>query len=133
MKTLKTLLIATILVGIFAMPVMAQEITDPTKVYKEESFNIDEQKLIDDFHKGEVWRCNNYLSYLDGVIFNLQETARVKKEIVTNFTELAKVNPYFQTLLPKAIKDYEDAVAWVDAYKAYRKAVSADLKIRYNY
>lgn len=133
MKTLKTLLIATILVGIFAIPVMAQEITDPTKVYKEESFNIDEQKLIDDFHKGEVWRCNNYLSYLDGVIFNLQETARVKKEIVTNFTELAKVNPYFQTLLPKAIKDYEDAVAWVDAYKAYRKAVSADLKIRYNY
>ena len=133
MKTLKTLLIATILVGIFAMPVMAQEITDPTKVYKEESFNIDEQKLIDDFHKGEVWRCNNYLSYLDGVIFNLQETARVKKEIVTNFTELAKVNPYFQTLLPKAIKDYEDAVAWVDAYKTYRKAVSADLKIRYNY
>ena len=133
MKTLKTLLIATILVGIFAMPVMAQEITDPTKVYKEESFNIDEQKLIDDFHKGEVWRCNNYLSYLDGVIFNLQETARVKKEIVTNYTELAKVNPYFQTLLPKAIKDYEDAVAWVDAYKAYRKAVSADLKIRYNY
>ena len=133
MKTLKTLLIATILVGIFAMPVMAQEITDPTKVYKEESFNIDEQKLIDDFHKGEVWRCNNYCAYLDGVIFNLQETARVKKEIVTNFTELAKVNPYFQTLLPKAIKDYEDAVAWVDAYKAYRKAVSADLKIRYNY
>lgn len=133
MKALKVTVLTAILTMVFCLPVMAQEVTDPTKVYKEDAFNIDEQKLIDDFHKGEVWRCNNYVEYLDGVIFNLNETARIKKEIVTNYTELAKVNPYFQTLLPNAIKDYGEAVAWVDAYKAYRQAVAADLKIRYNY
>ena len=132
-KAIKTLVVSMVLTVGFALPVFAQEVTDPTKVYTEEQFNIDEQKLIEDFHKGEVWRCNNYVEYLDGVIFNLNETARVKKEIVTNYTELAKVNPYFNTLLPKAIKDYEDAVNWVNAYKAYRQAVSADLKVRYNY
>ena len=129
----KVAIVSAILTMVFCLPVMAQEITDPTKVYTEDAFNIDEQKLIDDFHKGEVWRCENYVEYLDGVIFNLNETARIKKEIVTNYTELAKVNPYFQTLLPNAIKDYGEAVAWVDAYKAYRQAVQADLKIRYNY
>ena len=129
----KVAIVSAILTMVFCLPVMAQEITDPTKVYTEDAFNIDEQKLIDDFHKGEVWRCENYVKYLDGVIFNLNETARIKKEIVTNYTELAKVNPYFQTLLPNAIKDYGEAVAWVDAYKAYRQAVQADLKIRYNY
>ena len=132
-KAIKTLILTSILTMVFAIPVLAQEVTDPEKVYKEEAFNIDEQKLIDDFHNGEVWRCENYVEYLDGVIFNLNETARIKKEIVINYTELAKVNPYFQTLLPSAIKDYETAVAWVDAYKAYRQAVSADLKVRYNY
>lgn len=133
MKAIKVTLLTAILTMVFCLTVMAQEVTDPTKVYKEDAFNIDEQKLIDDFHKGEVWRCENYVKYLDGVIFNLNETARIKKEIVTNYTELAKVNPYFQTLLPNAIKDYTEAVAWVDAYKAYRQAVQADLKIRYNY
>ncbi len=132
-RWLKTIVVTAVMVGILAMPVMAQEVTDPTKVYTEDSFIIDEAKLIEDFHKGEIWRCNNYVSYLDGVIYNLQETARVKKEVVTNYTELSKYNPYFKTLLPKAIKDYEDAVAWVNAYKEYRKAVSADLKVRYNY
>lgn len=133
MKAIKVTLLTAILTMVFCLPVMAQEVTDPTKVYKEDAFNIDEQKLIDDFHKGEVWRCENYVEYLDGVIFNLNETARIKKEIVTNYTELAKVNPYFKTLLPNAIKDYTEAVAWVDAYKAYRNAVAADLKVRYNY
>ena len=133
MKAIKTLVVATLLTMVFALPVMAQEVTDPTKVYTEDKFNIDEGKLIEDFHKGEVWRCENYVSYLDGVIYNLNETARIKKEIVTNYTELAKVNPYFQTLLPNAIKDYDEAVAWVNAYKAYRQAVQADLKARYNY
>ena len=132
-RTIKTLIISAVVSALFAIPVMAQEVTDPEKVYKEDAFNIDEQKLIDDFHKGEVWRCNNYLEYLDGVIFNLNETARIKKEVVTNYTQLAKVNPYFNSLLPGAIKDYETAVAWVDAYKAYRQAVAADLKVRYNY
>lgn len=133
MKAIKTVIIATILMGVFAIPVMAQEVTDPKAVYTEDQFNIDEGKLIEDFHKGEVWRCNNYVEYLDGVIFNLNETARIKKEVVTNYTELAKVNPYFNTLLPDAIKQYNEAVGWVEAYKQYRNAVSADLKVRYKY
>ena len=132
-KALSVLLITAMVMVVFTVPVFAQEVTDPTKVYTENAFNIDEGKLIEDFHKGEVWRCNNYVEYLDGVIYNLNETARIKKEIVTNYTELAKVNPYFMTLLPNAIKDYENAVAWVNAYKEYRKAVQADLKARYNY
>lgn len=132
-KVFKSLVVAMVLTVGFALPVFAQEVTDPKTVYTEEQFNIDENKLIEDFHKGEVWRCNNYVEYLDGVIYNLNETARIKKEIATNYTELAKVNPYFQTLLPNAIKDYTEAVGWVDAYKAYRNAVAADLKVRYNY
>ena len=133
MKVFKTLVVAMVLTVGFALPVFAQEVTDPKTVYTEDQFNIDEGKLIEDFHKGEVWRCNNYVEYLDGVIFNLNETARIKKEVVTNYTELAKVNPYFNTLLPKAIKDYEEATGWVIAYKDYRNAVSADLKFRYKY
>lgn len=132
-KVFKSLVVAMVLTVGFALPVFAQEVTDPKTVYTEDQFNIDEGKLIEDFHKGEVWRCENYVEYLDGVIFNLNETARIKKEIVTNYTELAKVNPYFQTLLPNAIKNYEEAVNWVNAYKVYRNAVAADLKVRYNY
>lgn len=132
-KVFKSLVVAMVVTVGFALPVFAQEVTDPKTVYTEEQFNIDEGKLIEDFHKGEVWRCNNYVEYLDGVIYNLNETARIKKEIVTNYTELAKVNPFFQTLLPNAIKNYEEAVNWVNAYKAYRNAVAADLKVRYNY
>lgn len=133
MKVFKTLVVAMVLTVGFSLPVFAQEVTDPKTVYTEDQFNIDEGKLIEDFHKGEVWRCNNYVEYLDGVIFNLNETARIKKEIVTNYTELAKVNPYFNTLLPDAIKQYNEAVGWVEAYKDYRNAVSADLKVRYKY
>ena len=132
-KLFKTLVVTALATAILAVPVFAQEVTDPTKVYTEEAFNIDEGKLIEDFHKGEVWRCNNYVKYLDGVIFNLEETARIKKEVVTNYTYLSQYNHYFATLIPQAQKDYETAVAWVNAYKAYRNAVAADLKVRYNY
>ena len=132
-KLFKVTILTALLTMVFAIPVFAQEVTDPTKVYTEEAFNIDEGKLIEDFHKGEVWRCNNYVKYLDGVIFNLEETARIKKEVVTNYTYLSQYNHYFATLIPQAQKDYETAVAWVNAYKAYRNAVAADLKVRYNY
>ena len=132
-KAIKAIIASILLVGILAVPVFAQEVTDPTKVYTEDKFNIDENKLIADFHNGEVWRCNNYLEYLDGVIFNLNETARIKKEIVTNYRYLSQYNSYYATLIPKAQQDYETAVAWVDAYKEYRQAVAADLKNRYRY
>lgn len=133
MKTAKVLLVTMALTIIMAIPVFAQEVTDPKKVYKEEAFNIDEQKLIDDFHNGEVWRCDNYVEYLDGVIFNLNETARIKKEIVTNYTYLSQFNPAFRDKIPQAQADYDEAVAWVNAYKEYRQAVKADLKARYKY
>ena len=132
-KAIRTLVVAVILTVGFCLPVFAQEVTDPTKVIKEETFVAGEDALAQEFHNSEVWRSENYVKYLDGVIYNLNETVRIKKEIVTNYTELAKVNPYFMTLLPNAIKDYENAVAWVDAYKEYRKAVQADLKVRYKY
>lgn len=113
--------------------VMAQEVTDPTKVYKEDAFNADEQILITDFHNGEVWRCENYVEYLDGVIFNLQETVRIKQEVVTNYKYLAQFNPYYNTLLPAAERDLAQAESWVAYYKAYRNAAQADLKARYKY
>lgn len=132
-KTIKTLVVAMVLTVGFALPVFAQEVTDPTKVYTEDKFNIDEGKLIEDFHKGEVWRCNNYVEYLDGVIFNLNETVRIKQEVVTNYKWLSQYNPYYNTLIPQAERDLAQAKAWVDAYKQYRNAVQADLKVRYKY
>lgn len=129
----KTIIASILLVGILAIPVAAQEVTDPNKVYKEDAFNADEQILINDFHSGEAWRCENYIEYLDGVIYNLSETVRIKKEVVTNYTYLAQYNSYYATLIPQAQKEYLEAVAWVDAYKEYRKAVAADLRTRYNY
>ena len=129
----RILAMVSVLTIIMAVPAFAQEVTDPEKVYKEDAFNIDEGKLIEDFHRGEITRCDNYVKYLDGVIYNLNETARIKKEIVTNYTYLAQFNSYYATLIPQAQKEYLEAVAWVDAYKEYRKAVAADLRIRYNY
>lgn len=132
-KRIKTLIIALVSSAVFTVPVMAQEVTDPTKVYKEDAFNVDEGKLIEDFHNGEVWRCNNYLEYLDGVIYNLNEVVRIKQEIVTNYKYLSQYNPYYTTLIPAAERDLAQAKAWVNAYKDYRKAVQADLKVRYKY
>ena len=129
----RILAMVSVLTIIMAVPAFAQEVTDPEKVYKEDAFNIDEGKLIEDFHKGEVWRCNNYLEYLDGVIFNLEETVRIKKEIVTNYRYLSQYNSYYATLIPDAEKEVAKAEAWVAAYKEYRKAVQADLKVRYKY
>ena len=132
-RAIKVVFMATALSVLMCIPVFAQEVTDPKKVYKEDAFNADEEILIKDFHNGEVWRCNNYVEYLDGVIFNLNETARIKKEVVTNYTYLSQFNPAFRDKIPQAQKEYDEAVAWVNAYKEYRKAVQADLKVRYKY
>jgi len=130
-KVLVTLLTTAIIMTVFAMPVFAQEVTDPTKVYKEDAFDADENILINDFNKGEVWRCNNYVSYLDGVIYNLNETVRIKQEVVNNYKYLSQFNPYFQTLLPKAEKDLAEARAWVEYYKMYKNKVQADFAVKY--
>lgn len=131
---MKKLIITTIALTIMmCVPVMAQEVTDPEKVIKEEVFVAGEDALAQEFHNSEVWRSENYVKYLDGVIYNLNETVRIKKEIVDNYKWLSQYNPYYATLIPQAQADYEKAVAWVDYYKAYKVAVQADLKVRYNY
>ena len=48
---------------------------------------------------------------------NLKETARIKKEIVTNYVELSKVNPSFAGKIPSAMEDYEAALEAVASYK----------------
>lgn len=133
MKVIKTLLISLVLVVVFVFPVFAQEVTDPTKVIMEETFVAGEDALAQEFHNSEVWRSENYVKYLDGVIYNLNETVRIKKEIVTNYIWLSQFNPQFAYMIPQAEKDLAEAQAWVDAYKAYKIAVQADLKARYNY
>ena len=132
-KLIKTLFFGTILTILFALPVMAQEVTDPEKVIKEETFVAGEDYLVQDFHKMEVWRCENYVKYLDGVIYNLNETVRIKQEIVDNYKWLSQYNPYYATLVPAAEKDLAEAKAWVDYYIAYKQAAQADLKARYKY
>ncbi len=42
---------------------------------------------------------------------NAKETARIKKEIVTNYTELSKFNPSFKSMIAPAVADYEKAMA----------------------
>lgn len=132
-RALKLLLISSVLTVLFAIPAFAQEVTDPTKVIMEETFTAGEDALAQEFHNSEVWRSNNYLKYLDGVVYNLNETARIKQEIVTNYKWLSQFNPQFAALIPQAEKDLVDAQAWVEAYKAYKIAVQNDLKIRYNF
>jgi len=132
-KLFKTLVVTAILTMVFALPVMAQEVTDPEKVYTVNAFNADEQILINDFHNMEVWRCENYVKYLDGVIYNLEETVRIKKEVVTNYKWLSQYNPYYATLIPAAERDLAQAESWVVYYKAYRNAAQAELKEKYKY
>ena len=118
---------------IMAQAVMAQEVTDPNKVIKEETFVAGEDRLANEFHNSEIWRSENYVKYLDGVIYNLNETVRIKQEVVTNYKWLAQYNPYYNTLLPAAERDLAQAKAWVEYYKAYKVNTQADLKIRYKY
>ena len=132
-KTIKTLFIGTILTILFAFPVFAQEVTDPEQVISLQTFTANEDYLVNDFHKMEVWRCENYVKYLDGVIYNLNETVRIKQEIVDNYKWLSQYNPYYATLVPAAEKDLAEAKAWVDYYIAYKQAAQADLKARYKY
>ena len=116
-----------------AYPELKQQQDLITKVIKEETFVAGEDALANEFHNSEVWRSENYVKYLDGVIFNLEEVVRIKQEVVTNYKYLSQYNPYYSTLVPAAERDLAQAKAWVQAYKEYKKAVQADLKVRYKY
>ncbi len=132
-KAIRLISLTMALMVLTCVPVLAQEVTDPTKVIKEETFVAGEDALANEFHNSEVWRSENYVKYLDGVIFNLEEVVRIKQEVVTNYKYLSQYNPYYATLVPAAERDLAQAKAWVQAYKEYRKAVQADLKVRYKY
>ena len=129
----KLLIVATLLMVMMCVPVMAQEVTDPNKVIKEEVFTAGEDALANEFHNSEIWRSENYLKYLDGVIYNLNETVRIKQEAVNGLKWLAQSNPYYSTLIPQAERELAQAKSWVEYYKAYRIQVQADLKARYKY
>ena len=132
-RAIRILAMSLLIMVVMAQAVMAQEVTDPNKVIKEETFVAGEDALAHEFHNSEVWRSENYVKYLDGVIYNLNEVVRIKQEIVTNYKWLSQYNPYYATLIPQAERDLAQAKAWVDAYKEYKKAVQADLKVRYKY
>ena len=133
MKAIKMFVVSAVLIMMFTLPVMAQEVTDPNKVIKEETFVAGEDALAQEFHNSEVWRSENYVKYLDGVIYNLNEVVRIKQEVVTNYKWLAQHNPYYNTLTPAAERDLAQAKAWVEYYKQYKKDVQADLKVKYKY
>lgn len=132
-RMIRIMAMAMLLMVMMAVPAFAQEVTDPEKVIKEETFVAGEDALAAEFHASQVWRSNNYLSYLDSVIYNLNETLRIKQEIVNNYKWLAQYNPSFSALIPAAEKDLEQAKAWIDYYKAYKIQVQADLKTKYKY
>lgn len=159
MKAPKTLLMATIVTVAFAIPVMAQEVTDPNTVIKEEALvnelsahHATVEKQLDYFKSTQVIpavcdahvatvrtqlknyerdRADNYLKYLDYVIYNLNETTRIKKEIVTNYQWLSQYNPQFATMIPAAQADVDKAQLWVEVYKNYKSAVAQDFDVRY--
>lgn len=133
MKRIIGLLLTMALTIVLVVPAFAQEVTDPNKVIKEETFTAGEDALANEFHNSEVWRSENYVKYLDGVIYNLNETVRIKQEVVTNYKWLAQYNPYYNTLIPQAERDLAQAKAWVEYYKQYKVDVRNDLKAKYNY
>lgn len=133
MKAFKILVVSLVATVLFSLPVFAQEVTDPNKVIKEETFVAGEDALANEFHNSEIWRSENYVKYLDGVIYNLEEVVRIKKEVVTNYKWLSQYNSYYATLIPAAERDLAQAVSWVNYYKAYKVEVQKDLKARYKY
>lgn len=133
MRAIRIIVMSLLIMVVMAQAVMAQEVTDPNKVIKEETFVAGEDRLANEFHNSQIWRSDNYVKYLDGVVYNLNETVRIKKEIVDNYKWLSQYNPYYATLIPQAQADYDKAVAWVDYYKAYKAQVQADLKARFKY
>lgn len=158
-RIIKVILASVVLSVLLVFPAFAQEVTDPTTVIKSETLvnelsahHATVEKQLDYFKSTQVIpatrdahvavveaqlkayekdRANNYLLYLDRVIYNLDEVVRIKKEIVTNYTWLSQYNPYYATLIPTAQADVEKAQAWVDAYKAYKDVTAQDFAVRY--
>ena len=79
--------------------------------------------VVDQVVKLEQSAANNHFDYLQKVINNAKENVRIKQEIVTNYTNLAKVNPQFEAMIPAAQADLLKAQLEVlDAEKALADA-----------
>lgn len=142
-----------------AVPAMAQEVTDPRTIVTEQQFMkqiADHQAVVqtqvnsvvnsmadknaaarqaaiaaNDLKKYNRAEADNYLTYLNKAIINLKETERIKKEVVDNYTNLAKVNPSYAAMLPQAVNDYNAAVAARQMWEANLAKATADFAAAY--
>lgn len=70
--------------------------------------------------------CANHIVYLQNVVGNANENARVKKEILDNYTALCATNPQYAALIPQAQADYNAALAQI--VDAQNRIVTAKAK-----
>ncbi len=142
-----------------AVPVMAQEVTDPktilTQAVFEQAISSHQDTVMNQVNavaatmadkdaaakqiatvKAQVAKYNkaeaeNYVNYLKKAVVNLKETERIKKEVVDNYTTLAQNDPQFAALLPAATLDYNNAVAARAKVEADIQKALADFAVKY--
>ena len=160
MKRITKLLVVTAALTILcAVPAMAEEVTDPKTIMTEAQFQkmiADHQAVVqtqlnsvtssmadknaaarqaaiaaNDLKKYNRAEADNYLTYLNKAIYNLKQTERIKKEVVDNYTNLAKVNPTYAAMLPQAVNDYNAAVAARQMWEANLAKATADFAAAY--
>lgn len=61
--------------------------------------------------------AKTYADYLNQVVLNRKETKRIKREVLTNYKNLSKVNPSFKDLIPAAKAEFDKASGDVKAMK----------------
>lgn len=158
-KITKLFVVTAALTLLCAVPAMAQEVTDPRTIVTEQQFMkqiADHQAVVqtqvnsvvnsmadknaaarqaaiaaNDLKKYNRAEADNYLTYLNKAIINLKETERIKKEVVDNYTNLAKVNPTYAAMLPQAVNDYNAAVAARQMWEANLAKATADFAAAY--
>ena len=158
-KITKLFVVTAALTLLCAVPAMAQEVTDPKTIMTEQQFMkqiADHQAVVqtqvnsvvnsmadknaaakqaataaNDLKKYNRAEADNYLTYLNKAIVNLKETERIKKEVVDNYTNLAKVNPTYAAMLPQAVNDYNAAVAARQMWEANLAKATADFSAAY--
>ena len=158
-KITKLFVVTAALTLLCAVPAMAQEVTDPKTIMTEQQFMkqiADHQAVVqtqvnsvvnsmadknaaakqaataaNDLKKYNRAEADNYLTYLNKAIVNLKETERIKKEVVDNYTNLAKVNPTYAAMLPQAVNDYNAAVAARQMWEANLAKATADFAAAY--
>lgn len=158
-KITKLFVVTAALTLLCAVPAMAQEVTDPKTIVTEQQFMkqiADHQAVVqtqvnsvvnsmadknaaakqaaiaaNDLKKYNRAEADNYLTYLNKAIINLKETERIKKEVVDNYTNLAKVNPTYAAMLPQAVNDYNAAVAARQLWEANLAKATQDFAAAY--